>query len=82
MNRPTADIVRELNAQLHASGWLRHSLNHKGCGACLRELPLEAFGPSTKNAGYRGKGRATYCRECEAARQRARRANQKSPQPH
>jgi hypothetical protein len=64
-------------------GWLEHDLTHKTCRACQRELPLDDFGPNAKNAGRVGKGRATYCRACEAARLRAKRATRtyQAPRP-
>jgi hypothetical protein len=70
MNRPTAEVVREQNARLHASGWLERQLTTKRCATCGERLPLEAFG---KRAGYAGR-RMSGCRPCDAARKRTERA--------
>jgi hypothetical protein len=66
----------ERNQQQHAvdDDWLDRVLNYKMCASCLRDLPLDAFTPSDRNAGRHGKGRVTNCRECEATRKRRERA--------
>jgi hypothetical protein len=50
---------------------------HERCPRCGATKPLEEFAVSAKNRGYHGKGRATICRACDAARLREYRRNKR-----
>jgi hypothetical protein len=72
----TADLIQQ-HAATYDREWIDREHATKLCASCGPRrglLPLEAFAPSKQNVGIHGKGRASYCRKCEAARQRARRA--------
>lgn len=68
-----ADLAEQRRA-VAVPEWLERENTTKLCSRCDETKPLEAFGPNARNAGRVGKGRATYCRECEAARLRAKRS--------